>query len=61
MNLEDFTINSADIKLDLGSKATLNITGELEAELSGGSSLYYLGDPIIKKINSSRGCTIQQK
>jgi hypothetical protein len=60
-DLENFVTSNTDIKLSSGSKATINTTGELKADLSGGSSLYYLGDPVISKVTSSRGCSIQSK
>ena len=60
-NLEDFTVNNATVNLSSGSRATLNATGQLDVELSSGSTLHYLGDPTIGNISISSGSTMKPK
>jgi len=47
IDLEDFSVDNADIKLSGGSHATVNVSGTLNVDLSGGSKVYYSGDPTI--------------
>jgi len=47
LSLGHFISDNADITLSGGARTTVNITGTIDAVLSGGSILYYYGDPII--------------
>jgi hypothetical protein len=49
------------IKLSGGRKTTINLDEVLEADLSGGSQLNYIGDPTLGKIEASSGSTINKK
>ena len=60
-NLDDFTVNEADIKLSSGSEATLTVMGDMDADLSSGSRLYYLGSPVIGDVTITGGSTMQSK
>jgi hypothetical protein len=51
INLETFSVSNADINLSGGSHATVNVGGTLDAKLSGGSRVFYVGEPIIGEID----------
>ncbi|MFC2032451.1 head GIN domain-containing protein [Chloroflexota bacterium] len=42
-NLEDFSVSNASIKLSGGSHATVDVNGTLDADISGGSRVSYVG------------------
>ena len=50
-NLEDFSVSNASIKLSGGSHATVDVNGTLDADISGGSRVSYIGQPIMGDIN----------
>jgi predicted small secreted protein len=51
INLESFLVSSADIKLSGGSHATVNVDGTLNVDISGGSEVFYIGEPAMGDIN----------
>jgi len=55
LDLSDFLVHNAYVDLSGGSQATINIDGRLDADLSGGSHLYYLGEPTLGDIDISGG------
>lgn len=59
--LSEFTVIDANIIISGASRATINATGKLDADVSGASRLTYLGSPTLGKVNSSGGSTISQK
>ena len=61
LNLSDFMVHNTDVELDGGSQATINLDGTLTADLSGGSTLYYYGDPSLDNIDTTGGSTISKK
>ena len=60
LELSDFQVVNADVSLSGGSRATINLDGRLDANLSGGSFLYYIGDPALGDINTSGGSTVRK-
>ena len=60
-NLDDFTVNNADVDLSGASSATINLNGRLDADLSGASKLWYIGEPTMGDINISGASTISKK
>ncbi len=60
-DLSDFPVHDANVVLSGGSQATINLDGTLNANLSGGSRLQYIGTPIMGDINTSGGSTITKK
>ena len=60
-NLSDFKVHNANVNLNGGSVATVNLDGRLDANLSGGSRLYYLGNPTLGDIVTSGGSTVSKK
>ncbi len=60
-NLGDFTVNDADVNVSGASTGTINLNGRLDANVSGASTLLYIGDPIMGDINTSGASTISKK
>ena len=61
LKLDEFEVNNADIDFSGGSQGTISAAGTVNANLSGGSRLYYVGDPILGDINTSGGSSILPK
>ena len=61
VDLTDFPVNDADVNLSGASRATINLDGRLDAELSGASNLEYIGDPTMGDINVSGAATLNKK
>ena len=61
LNLGSFTVNNADINLSGASSGTVNLNGRLDANLSGASRLWYIGEPTMGDINTSGASTISKK
>lgn len=59
--MEDFPVNDADINIDGGGSATLNISGKLDTVLTGGSRFLYIGEPEMGEINISGGSSLKKK
>lgn len=51
IDLESFPINNADVKLSGGSRATVNVSGTLNVDISGGSEVIYIGNPTMGDID----------
>jgi len=60
-NLDDFTVNNADVNFSGASSGTVNLNGRLDANLSGASTLWYIGEPTSTDINTSGGSTVSKK
>jgi len=60
VDLGDFPVNDADLNLSGASRAMVNLDGRLDAEVSGVSTLEYLGEPTLGDINSSGGSTVRR-
>jgi len=61
LDLSDFPVHNANVNLGGGSLSTINLDGRLEADLSGGSTLLYIGEPTMGDINTSGGSTVSRK
>jgi hypothetical protein len=61
LDLSDFTVHNTNVELSGGSRATINLDGRLDADLSGGSNLSYIGDPTLGNIETSFGSVINKK
>ena len=61
LDFTDFASQNVNIELSGGSQATINMDGTLDADLSGGSQLHYIGDPTLGDIETSGGSTINKK
>jgi len=60
-NLGDFAVENADLTARGGSHVTLNVSGTLDVEVSGGSHVLYRGEPQIGDVSISSGSTLKQK
>jgi hypothetical protein len=60
-NLEAFTVNNADVNFSGASSGTVNLNGRLDANLSGASRLWYIGEPTMGDINTSGASAISRK
>ncbi len=56
--LRDFAVTHADVDVSGASEATVNLSGRLDAEVSGASKLRYLGKPTMGSINTSGASSI---
>jgi Putative auto-transporter adhesin, head GIN domain len=61
LDLSGFHITNAHVDMSGGSQATVNLDGRLDANLSGGSHLFYVGNPTMGNINTSGGSTVTRK
>lgn len=61
VELADFSVVDADINLSGASGVTVNASGRLDGNLSGGSRLTYMGNPRLGSVSASGGSTISQK
>lgn len=61
LDLSGFTVHNVNVELNGGSRATINLDGRLDANLSGGSNLSYIGDPTLGNIETSSGSVINKK
>jgi hypothetical protein len=61
LDLEDFPIDDAAISMSGGSQATINISGTLDAYISGGSQIFYVGTPTLGDTECSGGSGINHK
>jgi hypothetical protein len=59
--LADFSLVDTRVNLSGASTATINASGSLDGDLSGGSKLHYVGNPTLGSINVSGGSTISRK
>lgn len=58
LELSRFSVHNATVNLSGGSSATINLNGGLHGDLSGGSTLKYLGNPTTVDVNTSGGSTV---
>ena len=61
VKLAEFSVNNADVTLSGASTGTVNLSGKLDANLSGASKLSYIGKPTMSNINTSGGSTLSKK
>ena len=61
MDLSNFPVENANVNLSGASRATINLEGTLDADISGASNLQYIGDPTMGDVNTSGGSTIEKK
>jgi len=61
LHFANYLVQDANIELSGGSQATINLDGTLDADLSGGSQLYYYGNPTLGHIETSSGSQIYKK
>lgn len=59
--LDDFPVSNASIEMSGASSGTVNLDGILDANLSGASHLYYIGEPTLGDIETSGASSISRK
>ena len=52
---------NANVEASGGSEVTVNASGRLDADASGGSDIYYLGSPTLGTIEESGGGDVRRK
>ena len=60
IEMSGFPVNNTSVDFSGGSKGTINLSGRLDATLSGGSRLYYLGNPTLGDTNTSGDSAISR-
>lgn len=58
--VDNLPVASADVVLNGGSHAAVNVTDTLNVEISGGSTLTYTGNPKLGKMDISGGSILEQ-
>ena len=58
-NLQQFAVADASIKLSGASRAAVNASGKIDADVSGASTLHYTGTPTMGSIKSSGGGRVE--
>ena len=61
LKLSNFHVNTASVQLSGGSSATIGVSDKLDANLSGGSSLTYSGNPTLGTIINTGLSTITRR
>jgi len=61
LDLSNFPVNHVDIDVSGASRATINVEGVLDFDVSGDSILEYIGEPIMGDINLSDSSTLKKK
>ena len=59
--LDDFEVVNAWINLSGASRGNVNASGQLSCDLSGASTLHYIGSPTLGNINITGASTLSQK
>jgi hypothetical protein len=61
LSLGDFAVNDANVNVSGASTGTINLNGRLDANVSGASTLLYIGEPTIGTVNVSGASTLRKK
>jgi hypothetical protein len=61
VDLTDFPASDGTVDVSGSSTVTVNLSGRLDADASGSSDIYYLGDPTLGVVDTSGSSTIQAK
>ena len=61
IDLAEFQVNDATVEASGASNVTVNVSGTLNADASGGSKVTYFGDPTLGVIDSSGGSSVEAK
>jgi hypothetical protein len=60
-DLDDFIVDNADVDFSGASSGTINLSGRLDADVSGASTLWYIGEPTSTAISTSGASTVSKK
>ena len=61
LHLYNFAVRNANVNLSGGSQTEISPSGRIDANLSGGSHLFYAGNPTLGNINASGGAAISKR
>ncbi|MBI2303945.1 MAG: DUF2807 domain-containing protein [Chloroflexi bacterium] len=61
LELGNFQVKNAKVTVDGASSATVNVTGRLDVNASGASSVYYLGNPTLGEVNISGASKLERR
>ena len=61
VDLTNFSVVDANVEARGKSQVTVNVSGRLDADASGDSNVYYLGDPTMGEIDTSGGSSVEPK
>ncbi len=61
IDLSSLHVTGAKVDLSGGSWAKVNLDGRLDASVSGGSQLYYIGSPTLGSISTSGGSIVAKQ
>ncbi len=61
VNFENFRVTNASMQIDGASSSIVNISGTLDADITGASRLEYLGEPTLGTINTGIASRISKK
>ena len=61
VDLSNFSVNNADVNVSGASRVTINLEGILDYDVSGASTLEYIGNPTMGDTNTSGASTVKQK
>ena len=61
VDLSKFSSTDANVSAGGSSDVTVNASGRLDADASGASHVYYLGDPTLGEIDTSGGSSVEPK
>lgn len=61
IDLSDFFTVDAKVEVSGSSEATVKPSGRLDADASGSSHIYYLGNPTLGKIDASGSSSVERK
>jgi hypothetical protein len=61
LELADFVLNDTDIHLKGASRATINVNGKLDLDMSGASKLDYVGNPTLRDVNVSGASRLRHR
>lgn len=61
VDLADFAVADARVEVSGASKATVNAGGRLDAEASGASHVFYVGEPALGNVETSGASSIKRR
>jgi hypothetical protein len=61
VDFSNFPVTNANLDVSGGTQATVNVNGRLDASASGGSQVYYLGNPTLGSITATGGSAVTKK
>jgi hypothetical protein len=61
IDLSAFSVVDANVELSGGARATVNPSGTLDVDASGGSHVTYVGNPTLGKIDTSGGSSVERE